>query len=311
MITTVTLNPAIDRTVVVENFAFGAVNRVRTSREDMGGKGINVARILRSLGTEALATGFIGARNFSHVQNLLDRDGIHYDLVQVPAETRQNTKLVESSSRVTTDINEAGFCVSDASLSKLKASIRNFAAQSDFTVFSGSISPGLTASIYQELIGLLPTSCKAVLDADGEPLLQGLAAHPFLIKPNIHELENALGQALSSHHDIVVATRGLIEEYHIAYALVSMGGNGSILVTRGQALYAPALPASVKGTVGAGDTMLAGFIHSLAIGQSDQEALACATACGALAVSNEGTESISKSSMIALAAQVQLTVIPV
>lgn len=310
MITTITLNPAIDRTVVVENFVFGEVNRVRSSREDMGGKGINVARVLQSLGTKSLAAGFVGARNFGHVQNLLDRDGIDYDLVQVPAETRQNTKLIESSSRVTTDINEAGFSVSDENLDRLKTAICSYAAQSDYMVFSGSTPSGLAASIYQELIALLPASCKAVLDADGELLLQGLAAHPFLIKPNIHELENALGRALESHDDIVGAARGLIGKYDINYVLVSMGGSGSILVTRDNALHAPALPVDVKGTVGAGDTMLAGFIHSLATGQTDLEALACATACGALAVSKEGTEAISKSEMITLAKQVQITVIP-
>jgi len=109
MITTVTLNPAIDRTVVVEKFAFGEVNRVQSVREDMGGKGINVARILKALGSETKATGFIGHSNIGHVRSLLEQDGLNTDLIEIDAATRTNTKLIETTSRSTTDINEAGF----------------------------------------------------------------------------------------------------------------------------------------------------------------------------------------------------------
>lgn len=309
MITTVTLNPAIDRTVVVEAFVPGTIIRVRSSREDMGGKGINVARILQSLGSDARATGFIGSRNFSHARSLLERDKIAFDLVQVPAETRQNTKLIEISRRVTTDINESGFTVSTSGLAELKAVIEKYAVLSEYVVFSGSIPPGLASSIYQELIAALPVACRPVLDADGEALLLGLTAQPYLLKPNIHELENALGWALPTPAAIVEASRELIKKHRITYVLVSMGSEGSILVTGEQALFAAPLKVDVKGTVGAGDAMLAGFIHSLASGSSDREALACATACGALAVSKEGTEAISKADVTVLAGQVRISAI--
>lgn len=309
MITTVTLNPAIDRTIVVEKFEYGAVNRVSSVREDMGGKGINVARILQSLGSEAKAIGFIGSRNLGHVQTLLERDAIPTDFVQIPAATRLNTKLLESSTHTTTDINEAGFPVDKVHLEAIRQLIRTYAGQSEYVVFSGSVPVGLPANIYRDLISLVTPVSKAVLDADGELLLTGLESHPTLIKPNIHELERALGRPLPSHTAIVSAARDLIQEYGITYVLVSMGGDGSILVTRADAWFAAPVPVTVRGTVGAGDSMLAGFIHCLAAGLPDTQALAWATACGALAVSKEGTEAFDRSAVIELAATV--SIIPV
>jgi len=143
MITTVTLNPAIDRTVVVEKFAFGEVNRVQSVREDMGGKGINVARILQALGSETKATGFIGHSNIGHVRSLLEQDGLNTDLIEIDAATRTNTKLIETTSRSTTDINEAGFSVDAADIRAIETKIDELSAQSQFIVFSGSLPKGL------------------------------------------------------------------------------------------------------------------------------------------------------------------------
>lgn len=311
MITTVTFNPAIDRTVCVEKLTAGSVNRIVSSREDMGGKGINVARILLALGDQAVATGFIGARNYSHTLELLDRDEIVHDLVQIDAKTRQNIKLIESSTQITTDINEAGFQVNAADLAELTRLILHYAESSEYVVFSGSVPPGAPDTIYRDIAARLPSGCKAVLDADGRLLLAGLSASPNLIKPNIHELENALGRSLPSVKSIVAAARQLIRQYQIHTVLVSMGGDGSILTTPDVALHAAALPVTVRNTVGAGDTMLAGFIHSRVSGRSDRDALACATACGALAVSKAGTEAISAWQIDGLASQVIITAITI
>jgi len=307
MITTVTLNPAIDRTIVVERFAFGSVNRVVRAREDMGGKGINVARVLVALGSRVLATGFIGHDNLDHVRQLIDRDGIPVDFVTVAGATRQNTKLIEASSQTTTDINEAGFAISEEHLSDLKSRIRSFAAQSSFVVFSGSVPRGLPQDVYRDLIDQVAPVRRTILDADGAHLLAGLAGHPYLIKPNLLELENALGRPLPTQRDIVRAARELSNRYKTAYILVSMGASGSILITADRALHASSVPVIVRGTVGAGDAMLAGFIHGIDTGMTDRESLAWATACGALAVSNEGTETIDKQSVIRLAGQVSVT----
>mgnify|MGYP004703087791 CR=1 FL=1 len=309
MITTVTLNPAIDRTVVVENFQFGSVNRVSRSREDIGGKGINVARIMLALGSEAVATGFMGTRNLGHTRNLLERDLIKYRFVDIDAETRQNTKLIDSSSNSTTDLNEPGFFITAQNLTDLKVLIDEFSANSNWIVFSGSTPPGVPDTIYRDLLGRLPGHCRGVLDADGALLRRGLEAGPYLIKPNIDELERSLSRQLSSKEAIVAAAREIIFQHDVSIVLVSMGGEGSILITADQALHAAALPVAVKNTVGAGDSMLAGMIHSLATGLAIRPALACATACGALAVSKEGTETISRCEAEKLTNKVKICVL--
>ena len=302
MITTVTLNPAIDRTIIVNQFEYGSVNRVVSSREDIGGKGINVARILLALGSSSKAVGFIGRTNYPQAQTLLHNDAIPTEFVFVDAPTRMNTKLLESSTHTTTDINEAGFTVSEQDLDAVRLLIRSSADESSLMVFSGSVPKGLDSSTYRKMIEQLPSNCKAALDADGILLMEGLKAEPFLIKPNIHELESALGRTLASNRDVVAAANDLIHQYNITYVLVSMGGDGSILVTKDQALYASPLSVNVKGTVGAGDSMLAGFIHGLAQGFDIPTTLAWSTACGALTVSLEGTQAFAKSDVEKMAA---------
>jgi len=309
MITTVTLNPAIDRTIVVNQFEYGSVNRAASSREDIGGKGINVARILLALGSPSKAVGFIGKTNYPQALSLLHNDAIPTEFVIIDAPTRTNTKLLESSTHTTTDINEAGFTVSAQELEAIMQLISSCADQSAFIVFSGSVPKGLTTSIYREMIEKLPENCKAALDADGILLMEGLKAEPFLIKPNIQELESALGRTLGSNREVVDAANDLIRQYNVTYVLVSMGGNGSILVTKDQALYASPLSVNVKGTVGAGDSMLAGFIHGLAQSFDIPTTLAWATACGALAVSQEGTQAFEKSDVEKLAAMVLISII--
>lgn len=308
MITTVTLNPAIDRTVIVNEFAYGSVNRVVSSREDIGGKGINVARILLALESDAKAVGFIGKNNFLQADALLKSDAIPTEFVFVDAPTRINTKLIESSTHITTDINEAGFSVGQEELDAVRKLIIKSAGESSYIVFSGSVPVGLPASVYRELIELVPSHCKTVLDTSGSLLLEGIKAKPFLIKPNIDELESALGKKLKSKREIVDACSAMIRQYEIPYILVSMGAGGSILVMKDQAIFAAPLQVSVKSTVGAGDSMLAGFIHGLAKGFGAEKALAFATACGALAVSMEGTQSFKKDEAESLAGLVKTTI---
>jgi 1-phosphofructokinase len=304
MITTVTLNPAIDRTIIVNNFEYGSVNRVVSSREDIGGKGINVARILLALGSDSKAIGFIGGKNYSQAEALLKTDAIPTEFVRIDAPTRINTKLLESSTHTTTDINEAGFAVSAQEIEAVRQLILDDAGKSSFLVFSGSVPSGLPSSIYREMIDMIPSHCRIALDADGLLLMEGLKASPYLIKPNIHELESALGRTLSSHQQIADAAAELILLYGISYVLVSMGADGSILAAADQALFASPLPVDVKGTVGAGDSMLAGFLHCLSCGFDIQTALSWATACGALAVSQEGTQAFAKSDVEKLASKV-------
>lgn len=308
MITTVTLNPAIDRTIILDSFKHGSINRVKGVREDIGGKGINVAKVLQSLGSNACAIGFMGEKNSKYVQSLLMNEKVSNEFIIVEGQTRLNTKIVEISTQLTTDINEIGFHISKEQLNRIKQLILRYAKQSEMVVFSGSIPQGVSSDIYFQLLSIAAPFTKTVLDADGVFLLEGLKASPYLIKPNIDELESALSKKLSTHEEIKQAARELIYEYSIKYVLVSMGGDGSILVSADTAIFAKALKVEVKSSVGAGDSMLAGFIY----GKTNENltahtALAYATACGALAVSQEGTQTFKREEVESLIKQVEIS----
>ena len=296
MITTVTVNPAIDRTITLSHFEYGAVNRASSVREDIGGKGINVAKVLNGLGAGVHAIGFLGEDNAEQAVGLLQDENLETEFVFVPGKTRTNIKIIETATRNTTEINEAGFLIDAVQIETLKKLVRNYAQRSEFLVFSGSVPPGAGSVLYRDLLQSISDrrGLKTALDAENDLLLSGLEAKPFVIKPNLYELESALNRKLKNTEEIIEAARSLIRQFHIGMVLVSLGGEGSILVTGKRAMSAKALKVDVKGTVGAGDSMLAGYLYGLSEGYELKEALAWATVCGTLAVSKEGTQSFHK-----------------
>lgn len=286
MITTVTLNPAIDKTISVDNFRLNSVNRVSNVYEDIGGKGINVSKVLNLLGERNVALGFIGERNYSLAQTLLKKQNIVSDFILVDAYTRINTKIIDSVNKSTTDINEAGFSVQSIQVEQIKLLIRTYSKSSEFVVFSGSICQGINLDEFKEMLALTNNS-KLVLDADREILKIGLTCSPYLIKPNIHELEDLLGIKLMNTNDVIDSAKNLINQYGITYVLVSIGEEGSILVSKDITLKANSLKVDVKSTVGAGDSMLAGFLYGLSMNLDLSDALKYANCCGGFAVSRE------------------------
>ncbi|PKM50943.1 MAG: 1-phosphofructokinase [Firmicutes bacterium HGW-Firmicutes-7] len=307
MITTITLNPAIDRTIVVNSLEVGQVNRITSAREDIGGKGINVTKILKQLNDSTKAMGFIGINNKKRVYELLDIENICYQFVEVDAQTRINTKIVDHGSQLTTDLNEQGFSINPDLYETFKAIVTEQALQSDFMVFSGSIPVGLSIETYKDLIELVKKSTLTVLDAEGELLVEGIKAGPFLIKPNIHELEAAFKTQFNSEKDIIKLCLDIINRYGIKMVLVSMGSEGSLLITQEEVLKAEPIKVDVKSTVGAGDSMLAGIVHGIANCLSLSDSLVFATACGTLAVTQEGTQSFSMEEVLEVMKQVQIS----
>ena len=306
MITTVTLNPAIDKTILIGRLNVGSVNRLESAREDIGGKGINVAKLLHNLDTKTQATGFIGKTNKKQVFEMLDHEGLKYHFVEVDAPTRTNTKVVELEVGETTDLNEPGFSVTSEQFEALKRTILTMAQESSYIVFSGSVPKGLDSSTYYDLVQLVKSKTLTALDADGPLLMEGLKAGPSLIKPNIHELEAAFDVSLTTDREVIGLCKKLIEDYGIQMILVSMGGDGSLLVTRFDVYKAKPIKVQVKSTVGAGDSMLAGFLYGLDKGLSKEEALAFATACGTLAVTKEGTQTFSMEEVLEMMDKVDI-----
>ena len=303
MILTVTLNPAIDRTLVLDQLKPGTVNRVRQVQEVMGGKGINVARVLQALGTPAIAAGFVGLDTVDLVKHLLVQEAFETCLFEVAGSTRINTKVFATDNRSTTDLNEPGFHVSQDDLANLAKELRLLASHCDYAVFSGSCPPGLPDDVYTQLIRALSLTIPCALDTDAQWLRPALSACPSLIKPNLEELENTIGQKLSTEREIVQACRHLASEQTIQLILVSLGAEGSLLVAGHDSYRAPALKVTVNGTVGAGDAMLAGFLDAMIRQLSPQEAMAWATACGALAVSSSDRTAINRADASRMARQ--------
>jgi len=301
MITTVTFNPAIDKTITVDHFTLGLVNRVEQVQENIGGKGINVAKVLHLLGAPTTAIGFIGEKNYSFVQQFIKAESLVTDFILVDALTRTNTKIIDPSIQTTTDINEQGFTVNDTQVDQMTLLINRYSKISDMMVFSGSACKGLSAIDVKTLLEMVQSKTKVILDADGDILKEGIKASPFLIKPNIHELEQLLGKNLKTPQDILKAGKDLINTYHITYVLVSMGEQGSMLISKDESYRSDILKVNVVSTVGAGDSMLAGFLYHLSIHGSAQDALQFGACTGSLAVSSISTETLKSSDIHSIA----------
>ena len=292
MITAISLNPAIDKTLILTNLKRGEVNRLESVREDIGGKGINVAKILNKLSVPVQVYGFLGKQNKPYVEKLLINENLSHYFLEAKGFTRTNTKLVELDKGITTDLNEQGFLITEEQMEQFKALLLKNASQSDFMVFSGSIPKGLSDETYRNLISFANRYTKTVLDADKALLLKGIHAKPYMIKPNIHELETAFGIKFTSDTDIISFCRSLAKKHNIKLILVSMGEKGSLLLTETEGYKALPVKVEVKSTVGAGDSMIAGMLYGITKGMTDQDSLAFATACGTLAVTKAGTMSL-------------------
>ena len=291
MILTVAMNPAIDKTLFVEELKPGATNRAVSVSKNIGGKGINVAKNARALGAEVVVTGFIGEKSQHMFEEYLSSLGIKYDFVIVPhVDVRENIKLIETSTGRLTEINERGPDVDVQLFEVLKQKISQYSNQADVTVLSGSLPRGLSASAYKEIILEIRENTRVILDASGEVLQRGIEASPFMIKPNLQEFSQLIGKGLKEIDEIVAAAKKLIDEYGISVVCVSMGSRGSVTVTPDRAYYAePLLIKDVKNPVGAGDALVAGFAYAFERGLDIAEAIRIGTATASASLMLEDT----------------------
>ncbi|MBC8014290.1 MAG: 1-phosphofructokinase [Sporomusaceae bacterium] len=306
MIITVTLNPAIDKTVEINDFAVNTVNRVSSVRLDAGGKGINVSKVVLSLGGKSKAIGFLGGRSGNFIKSYLDEMGIENNFIVVNGETRTNLKIVDPLRHTNTDINEMGPQITAEDIQQMDYYISKAVDDKSVIVFSGSVPPHADQDIYQKWIYQAKgKGAKTILDADGELMRRGIEAGPYLIKPNIHELERLLDRKINSIEETVECSRIIMKKYGIKIVAVSMGEKGALFLNKETAIFAKGITVDVKSTVGAGDSMVAALAYAIDEGYVFEKAVTLAVAAGTANVMTDGTDPSSLEVIVELEKKVQ------
>ena len=258
MIYTVTLNPSLDYIVSVEQFKLGVTNRTDTEKMLPGGKGINVSVVLQNLGMESTALGFLAGFTGKEIKRLIDGYGIRTDFIQLAdGNSRINLKLKSIDG---TEINGMGPDIPEYQLAALRTKLRKLQA-GDVLVLAGSIPGSIPSTIYSEILQELSArDILCVVDATKTLLTDTLQYHPFLIKPNDHELGELFHVTLSTRQEVIPYAKKL-QEMGAVNVLVSMAGQGAVLVdAQGGIHESPAPKGKLINAVGAGDSMVAGFL---------------------------------------------------
>ncbi len=262
MIYTLTPNPSLDFVTRLCDFSVGEINRSTEDFFSIGGKGINVSRVLKNLEVSSVALGFCGGFTGDIIKHNLDKSGISHDFVPL---SRRNCRInIKIKAQSETDINAKGPEITNEDKAALFEKIGALSSE-DTLILSGSVPPGLDSNFYGEILSLTAEkSVKAVVDAEGDLLLSSLKYRPFLVKPNLSELEGIFKKPLNSHEEISECAKELIS-LGAENVLVSMGGDGAALFTRdGDKIFCGAPCKKTVNTTGAGDSMVAGFVFGFA-----------------------------------------------
>ncbi|MGG4393040.1 1-phosphofructokinase [Paenibacillus thiaminolyticus] len=276
MIYTMTLNPSIDYYVYVDQFQVGGLNRMTKDQKYPGGKGINVSRVLSRIGVPTKALGFVGGFTGQYIQDGLNNEGIETDFVKVEGDTRINIKLKTGEE---TEINGAGPAISEDKVHELLVKIEGM-SNGDTLVLAGSIPSSLDAGLYGDIMRrCMDKGIRAVVDTSGQAMLELLPYRPFLAKPNQQELGEFFNVNIESLEDVLCYGRQLVDR-GAKHVIVSMAGDGAVLITTEAAYMANVPQGKVINSVGAGDSLVAGFIGRYAVTGSIQEAFAYGVATG-------------------------------
>ncbi len=257
----ISLNPALDLTLSLEQLTLGAVNRTTDERVQAAGKGVNVACVLSELGADVALSGFLGQENSAPFVSLFSQLKIDNQCIMVAGATRQNVKIAESDGQVT-DVNGRGFVVSPKDINALQQRVAELVADAQAVVVSGSLPRGFSQEDFKALLLLIKQyTPKLIVDTSGAALRTAVACQPFLIKPNSAELTESFGlPADTKQAQQVIVDKHLAE---VANVVVSMGADGVRWFSKAGNLEATAPPISVKSTVGAGDTLTAALTFGL------------------------------------------------
>ncbi|MEK5171886.1 1-phosphofructokinase [Heyndrickxia sp. FSL W8-0496] len=276
MIYTLTLNPSLDYILELDQITLGDLNRTKNDSKFPGGKGINVSQVLKKLDVNSKALGFIGGFTGDYIEEFLRTLKIDTEFVRVKEDTRINVKL---KSITETEINAKGPNITRQNYETLKEKIRGLTSE-DILVLAGSIPSSMPANTYEELVEVCKENrTKFVVDAEGDLLMNVLPFQPYLIKPNHHELGELFNTVVTTAEEVIPYGRELIKK-GARNVIVSLAENGAVLINQEYALVATAPKGEVKSSVGAGDSMVAGFIAKFEKTKSVEEAFRFSIAAG-------------------------------
>ena len=289
MIFTVTLNPTLDKTLSVPKLQPGMVHRAQILREDLGGKGINVSRALQALGLTSSLTGFMAGGTGQIMTKGLRAAGFDVHFVEVEGETRRNITLLDEASGQYTKINEPGPTLSPNHVTALQDQIDQMAHPGDLWACCGSLPPGAPSDLYATLIQKVQErGGRALLDSSGSAFREGIAAHPFAIKPNSEEASELLDSTLHTDEEHCTAVRRL-QAAGVTLVAITRGAQGLVLAMEDQVLMATPPPVPTRSPVGAGDAALAGLLWAISEECDAFETARRVVACGTATAMQEGT----------------------
>lgn len=294
LIYTISLNSSIDFSFYLNTIRDEDVNRIEKIRVDPGGKGINISRMLRKLGEKTIAITFFSQKNGKFYKNLLKKEKIKIIPVPIKGNLRNIYNFI-SKERVLR-FNEKGPLITKEELNNLWDIIFNLNfKRGDFIVMSGSIPPGIKNNIYAEIIKKIRKfDVFSVVDADGVVLRETIKEKPFLIKPNLEELERCFDTKIENFQTLKNICISLIKS-GISIILITLGKEGAILFTKEKLLYSKPPKVNFKSSIGCGDAFLSGFLYKLKRKKTYEECLKFAIACGASKAEEEGTKMPSSS----------------
>lgn len=283
MIYTVTVNPSIDYIVQLNELTLGEVNRMDYDNKLPGGKGINVSRILKELGLDNTAWGFLGGFTGEFVKEALEKTGLKTNFTPIKADTRINVKI---KAQAETEINGRGPELTKEEIAAFTAQFDKLTAD-DVVIFAGSLVPSLSDDFYFDLIKVIrQKGAQFVIDTTGESLLKTLPENPLVVKPNNHELAELFGVKLNSIDDIVKYGKKLLE-MGAQHVLISMAGDGGLMITKDKVYRSYAPKGTVINSVGAGDSMIGGFTGTYAKTKDPLESFRYGLACGSATAFSE------------------------
>ncbi len=289
MIYTLTLNPAIDYYIDMNKFEEGELNKVNNAYTLPGGKGINVSKVLKNFGVESEALGFYGGFTGNYIKNHLKDYGIKDGFIELEEDTRINVKLKTDTSE--SEISGKSPNISDKNIEELFKSIERI-KENDILVLSGSIPNSVRNSIYKEIIDLVKNkkNIKVILDSRDEAFKEAIKSGVFLSKPNKNELKEYFNKEINNFEDIIFYSKKLIEEGS-QNLIVSMGKEGSALITKDSVYKGNAPDGKLISSVGAGDSMVAGIVYGISKGLNIEDSYKYAIASGSATACSEGLTS--------------------